>query len=132
MLAFEDSQGVELTDEEAEASARAYDEAQVVLHSQKNRNPAAPLDQMLMYPCSQAAKAAAEDAAKAADEAHAATHEVKQENVRIQHNLTHTAHSFSILLLTARCVACVCTGRVGRGYGDDGGRVRHAGHENLR
>ena len=29
MLAFEDSQGVELTDEEAEASARAYDEAQV-------------------------------------------------------------------------------------------------------
>ena len=29
MLAFEGSQGVELTDEEAEASARAYDEAQV-------------------------------------------------------------------------------------------------------
>ena len=28
-LAFEDSQGVELTDEEAEESARAYDEAQV-------------------------------------------------------------------------------------------------------
>ena len=28
-LAFEDSQGMELTDEEAEESARAYDEAQV-------------------------------------------------------------------------------------------------------
>ena len=89
-------------------------------------------DQMLMYPCLQAAKAAAEDAAKTADEVDAATHEVKQEKVRIQHNLTKTAHSFSILLLTARCVACLCAGRVGRGYGDDGGRVRHAGHENLR
>ena len=39
-LACEGSQGVELTDEEAEESARLYDEAQVVLHSQKNRNPA--------------------------------------------------------------------------------------------
>ena len=35
-----------------------------------------------MFPCSQAAKAAAEDAAKAADEADAATHEVKQEKVK--------------------------------------------------
>ena len=40
MLAFEDSQGVELTDEEAEASARAYDEAQVVLQTEHDRNPA--------------------------------------------------------------------------------------------
>ena len=39
-LAFEDSQGVELTDEEAEASARAYDEAQVVLKTEHDRNPA--------------------------------------------------------------------------------------------
>ena len=97
-------------------------------HDRKDRSPAAPHDQMLMYPCLQAAKAAAEDAAKTADEADAATHEVKQEKVRIQ----HTAHSFSILLLTARCVACLCAARGGRGYGDDGGRVRHAGHENLR
>ena len=58
--------------------------------------------------------------AKAAEDADAATHEVKKEKVRIQHNLTKTAHSFSILLLTARCVACVRAGRVGRGYGDDG------------
>ena len=36
-LAFEGDEGVELTDEEAEESARLYDEAQVVLHSQKNR-----------------------------------------------------------------------------------------------
>ena len=48
---------------------------------------------MLMYPCLQAAKAAAEDAAKTADEVDAATHEVKQEKVRIQHNLT--AHRFN-------------------------------------
>jgi len=34
-LAFEDSQGVELTDEEAEESARAYDEAQVCCIPQK-------------------------------------------------------------------------------------------------
>ena len=33
-LAFEDSQGVELTDEEAEESARAYDIAQVVLKTE--------------------------------------------------------------------------------------------------
>ena len=37
MLAFEDDQGVELTDEEAEASARAYDEAQVVLQKEHDR-----------------------------------------------------------------------------------------------
>ena len=36
---------------------------------------------MLLYPCSQAAKAAAEGVAKTADEADAATHEVKQEKV---------------------------------------------------
>ena len=35
MLAFEGSQGVELTDEEAEESARAYDEAQVCCIPQK-------------------------------------------------------------------------------------------------
>ena len=40
MLAFEGSQGVELTDEEAEESARAYDEAQVVLQKEHDRNPA--------------------------------------------------------------------------------------------
>ena len=34
-LAFEGSQGFDLTDEEAEESARLYDEAQVVLHSQR-------------------------------------------------------------------------------------------------
>ena len=45
MLAFEDSQGVELTDEEAEESARAYDEAQVVLQTVHDRNPAEPPDQ---------------------------------------------------------------------------------------
>ena len=39
-LAFEDDQGVELTEEEAEASARAYDEAQVVLQKEHDRNPA--------------------------------------------------------------------------------------------
>ena len=39
-LAFEGSQGLELTDEEAEASARAYDEAQVVLQTEHDRNPA--------------------------------------------------------------------------------------------
>ena len=44
-LAFEGSQGVELTDEEAEESARLYDEAQVVLHSQKNRICEKPHDQ---------------------------------------------------------------------------------------
>ena len=40
MLAFEGSQGVELTDEEAEESARAYDEAQVLLKTEHDRNPA--------------------------------------------------------------------------------------------
>ena len=44
-LAFEGSQGVELTDEEAEESARAYDEAQVVLQTVHDRNPAEPHDQ---------------------------------------------------------------------------------------
>ena len=44
-LAFEGSQGVELTDEEAEESARAYDEAQVVLQTEHDRNPAKPHDQ---------------------------------------------------------------------------------------
>ena len=39
------SQGVELTDEEAEESARAYDEAQVVLQTEHDRNPAKPHDQ---------------------------------------------------------------------------------------
>ena len=39
-LAFEGSQGVELTDEEAEESARVYDEAQVVLQTEHDRNPA--------------------------------------------------------------------------------------------
>lgn len=53
-LAFEGSQGVELTDEEAEESARAYDEAQ-------------------------AAKAAAEGAAKTAARAAARGNVVKQE-----------------------------------------------------
>ena len=85
-----------------------------------------------LFLCSQAAKAAAEGVAKTADEAHAATHDVKKEKVKKTAQHTKTAHSFSILLLTARCVACVRAGRVGRGYGDDGGRVRHAGHENLR
>ena len=80
-LAFEGDEGVELTDEEAEESARAYDEAQVVLQTEHDRNPAAPLDQMLMYPCSQAATAAAEDAAKAADEAEPKGDVVKQEKV---------------------------------------------------
>ena len=80
----------------------------------------------MLVPCSQAAKAAAEGVAKAADEADAATHEVKHEKVKKtaqKHNLTKTAHSFSILLLTARCVACVRAGRVGRGYGGDGRRT---------
>ena len=36
-LAFEGSQGVELTDEEAEESARAYDEAQVLLKTEHDR-----------------------------------------------------------------------------------------------
>ena len=89
-------------------------------------------ERAMVMAATEAAKAAAEGVAKAAEDADAATHEVKKEKVRKQHNLTKTAHSFSILLLTARCVACVCAGRVGRGYGDDGGRVRHAGHENLR
>ena len=44
-LAFEGSQGVELTDEEAEESARAYDEAQVVMQTVHDRNPAKPHDQ---------------------------------------------------------------------------------------
>ena len=63
-----------------------------------------------LFLCSQAAKAAAEGVAKTVDEADAATHEVKKEKVIKQHNLTKTAHSFSILLLTARCVACVRAG----------------------
>ena len=83
-LAFEGDEGVELTDEEAEESARLYDEAQVPANraDRKDRNPAAPLDQMLMYPCSQAAKAAAEAAAKAADEAEPKGDVVKQEKVK--------------------------------------------------
>ena len=44
-LAFEGSQGFDLTDEEAEESARLYDEAQVVLHSQKKPHPPKPHDQ---------------------------------------------------------------------------------------
>jgi len=41
-LAFEGDEGFDLTEEEAEESARLYDEAQVVLYSQKNRfNPSA-------------------------------------------------------------------------------------------
>ena len=49
---------------------------------------------MLMYPCSQAAKAAAEDAAKTADEVDAATHEVKQEKVKkTAHRFNPAAHS---------------------------------------
>ena len=39
-LAFEGSQGFDLTDEEAEESARLYDEAQVVLQTEHDRNPA--------------------------------------------------------------------------------------------
>ena len=85
-----------------------------------------------LFLCSQAAKAAAEDAAKTADEVDAATHEVKQEKVRIQHNLTKTAHSFSILLLTARCVACVRAGPADGDHGEHGRQGEHAEHENLR
>ena len=63
---------------------------------------------MLMYPCLQAAKAAAEDAAKTADEVDAATHEVKQEKVRIQHSTQKTAHSFqSCCSQRAALLACV-------------------------
>ena len=47
-LAFEGDEGVELTDEEAEESARLYDEAQVVLHSQKNRIPQNRMTKMLV------------------------------------------------------------------------------------
>ena len=47
-LAFEGSQGVELTDEEAEESARAYDEAQVVLKTEHDRICGKPHDQMLV------------------------------------------------------------------------------------
>ena len=48
-LAFEDDAGAEdLTEEEAEESARAYDEAQVVLHSQKNRIPQNRMTKMLV------------------------------------------------------------------------------------
>ena len=101
-------------------------------HDRKDRSPAAPHDQMLMYPCLQAAKAAAEDAAKTADEVDAATHEVKQEKVEKTAQSHKNRTQLSILLLTARCVACLCAARGGRGYGDDGGRVRHAGHKNLR
>ena len=39
-LAFEGDEGVELTEEEAEESARLYDEAQVVLQTEHDRNPA--------------------------------------------------------------------------------------------
>ena len=47
-----------------------------------------------LFLCSQAAKAAAEGAAKTADEADAATHEVKQEKVKKTAHITKTAHSF--------------------------------------
>ena len=88
--------------------------------------------QMLMYPCLQAAKAAAEDAAKTADEVDAATHEVKQEKVGKTAQSHKNRTQLSILLLTARCVACVRAGRVVRDHGEDGRRGEHAGHENLR
>lgn len=56
----------------------------------------------------EAVKAAAEGVAKAADEADAATHEVKQEKVRKQHNITKTAHSFqSCCSQRAALLACV-------------------------
>ena len=87
---------------------------------------------MLMYPCLQAAKAAAEDAAKTADEVDAATHEVKQEKVKKTAQHTKTAHSFSILLLTARCVACVRAGPADGDHGEHGRQGEHAEHENLR
>ena len=44
-LAFEGSQGFDLTDEEAEESARAYDEAQVVLKTDHDRISVKPHDQ---------------------------------------------------------------------------------------
>ena len=47
-----------------------------------------------LFLCSQAAKAAAEGVAKAAARAASRGNVVKQEKVRIQHNLTKTAHSF--------------------------------------
>ena len=73
---------------------------------------------VLLYtePNSSMALAAAKGTAKAADEADAATHEVKQEKVRKQ-RISQKRHTASILLLTARCVACV---RAGRGHGEEG------------
>ena len=44
-LAFEGDEGFDLTDEEVEESARAYEEAQVVLKTEHDRNPAKPHDQ---------------------------------------------------------------------------------------
>ena len=49
----------------------------------------------MVMAATEAAKAAAEGVAKAAEDADAATHEVKKEKVRKQHNLTKTAHRFN-------------------------------------
>ena len=73
MLAFEGSQGVELTDEEAEESARAYDEAQVVLQTEHDRIFGKPHDQNA---CSRARRWRRQQrgTAKTADEADAKAH----------------------------------------------------------
>ena len=68
-------------------------------------------------------------AAKAADEAEPKGDVVKQEKVK------KTAQPYKNRTPLQSCCSqsvCVIAGRVVRGYGDDGGRVRHAGHENLR
>ena len=69
-------------------------------------------ERAMVMAATEAAKAAAEGVAKAADEADAATHEVKQEKVRIQHNLTKTAHSFNPVAHNAlRCLRVCRTSR---------------------
>ena len=63
-----------------------------------------------MFPCSQAAKAAAEGVAKTADEAEPKGDVLKQEKVKKTAQCHKNRTQLSILLLTARCVACVRAG----------------------
>ena len=135
-LAFDGDEGVALTDEEADAGAREYDAAQVPATEQTatllHRNPAAPHNQILMNPCSQAAKATAEGAAKAADEAEPNGDVVKQEKVKKTAQSHKNRTPLQSCCSQSVCVACVRAGRVVRDHGEDGRRGEHAGHENLR
>jgi hypothetical protein len=106
-LAFEGSQGVELTDEEAEESARAYDEAQVMLCTTATLlNRMTKMLEPVLAGGEGSGRGRGEDGGEGGGTRQCGKAGESEQNSTIP-QIPHTA---SILLLISRCVAYACAG----------------------